>query len=368
MLTRVYLDNYRCFSNFEWRPGKLVVLAGRNGSGKSAVLEVITGLARVFDEAQRVEEVFPAESVTRWERRAEQKLELDVRLPEGEFRYMLRLDHSGKRDAVRLLEERLSLADQELFLFKDGNVHLHPDDGAAAQVYPARGSDSPLKDVPELPTHTKLTAFRRALQRWWLIKPMPSEMDDLSDREVPSPEVHLTDFADWYRWVNGDALKVTRLMDRLRTVLDGFASLRLKNDGRDARILQAVFQLNAASGSRPTEVVFDLHELSEGQRLLIALYALVEFGPVRDGLLCLDEPTNYLALEEIEPWLKELEAALDEDDGQVFIASHNSEVVNRLWATHGVWFERDAMGPVRLRATTPTEGLSPAEIMARGWG
>ena len=191
------------------------------------------------------------------------------------------------------------------------------------------------------------------------------EPESLDDAE--SPDIGLAGFANWYRAVSGDSFKLHRLMERLRPIFRDFAGLRMSPVGRSARELQAIFHLSAEAGQRPQEVAFALNELSEGQRLLIALYTLIEFGPVRDGLLCLDEPANYLAIEEIEPWLKELEAALDEGDGQVFISSHNGEVVNRLWTSHGVWFERESLGPVRVRPASAAEGLSPAELMARGW-
>ncbi|MGH9763844.1 MAG: AAA family ATPase [Blastocatellia bacterium] len=35
MITRVYIDNFRCFSNFEVKPDRVNLLIGGNGAGKS---------------------------------------------------------------------------------------------------------------------------------------------------------------------------------------------------------------------------------------------------------------------------------------------------------------------------------------------
>ncbi len=170
----------------------------------------------------------------------------------------------------------------------------------------------------------------------------------------------------WYRHVSGDSFRVSELTRTLAAVLDGFLGLRLEDSGRKAKVLQAVFG-SREGGSVTNESVFDLDELSDGQRALIALYAILELGPpLRDGVLCIDEPDNFVGLAEIEPWLRALEARLEDHEGQVFLASHNAEVINRLWQGHGVIFEREPRGPVRLRPMDDSTGLPPAEVMARG--
>ena len=41
MIRRLYVDNYKCFVNFEVRLDPLTLLLGRNGAGKTAILEEI---------------------------------------------------------------------------------------------------------------------------------------------------------------------------------------------------------------------------------------------------------------------------------------------------------------------------------------
>lgn len=368
MLTRVYIDNYKCFSNFEWKPGKLVLLAGRNGSGKSTLMEVLGGVTEMFYHPMPSKWLFHAATLTRWDQRKEQRVELDVTADGETFHYALRVDHARSKGAVLVAEERLSVGDRALLEFADGELRLYRDDGTLKSTAPSDGVQLVTPTIPSRDDTTKLTAFRAAMARAWWIRPDVRALAGSARGEVATPDPSLSGFAAWYRRASGDAIKLQALMAYLKPLFKDFLGLRLEATGRDERTLVAVFQGALDGGKKGAQTTFDFDELSDGQRLLIALYALLAFGPVHDGLLCLDEPDNYLALEEIEPWLKELEAALEEGDGQVFLASHNSEVINRLWASHGVWFERDGLGPVRVRPFREVEGLPPSEVMARGWG
>src|SRR5262249_26891149 len=40
-IARLYVNNYRCFVNFELRPGRRSLLLGYNGSGKSSAFDVL---------------------------------------------------------------------------------------------------------------------------------------------------------------------------------------------------------------------------------------------------------------------------------------------------------------------------------------
>ena len=44
MLKRLYVDNYKCLVNFEFQPPQHALILGKNGTGKSAVFDVIASL------------------------------------------------------------------------------------------------------------------------------------------------------------------------------------------------------------------------------------------------------------------------------------------------------------------------------------
>jgi ATPase subunit of ABC transporter with duplicated ATPase domains len=113
-------------------------------------------------------------------------------------------------------------------------------------------------------------------------------------------------------------------------------------------------------------VAFD--ELSDGQRVLIALYALLNFVVSGNTCLFLDEPENYIAIPEIQPWLMELRDRIEERGGQVILISHHPEMINYLAPEIGLLFERVGPGPVRVRNyRSQLPSMPPSEEIARGW-
>jgi len=83
MFTRCYADNYRCLSNFTLPLEPLSVLLGANGSGKSTVFFLIAKLRDFILGRGNSLELFPPETLTRWDKRIEQTFELGLRLGEG---------------------------------------------------------------------------------------------------------------------------------------------------------------------------------------------------------------------------------------------------------------------------------------------
>lgn len=184
-------------------------------------------------------------------------------------------------------------------------------------------------------------------------------------------EDDLTNFAAWYGHViQEQTATLVQLQRSLQEIIDGFDSLDLRKIGRTARVLRAVFS-NEVAGSPPSRlpVEFDFSELSDGQRALIALYTVLHTLVLRGATICLDEPDNFLALAEIQPWLFELSDRIEDVEGQVILISHHPEIINLLAPGHGVLFSRTGIGPVRVETYRPDDigKLTPSEQIARGW-
>jgi ATPase subunit of ABC transporter with duplicated ATPase domains len=150
----------------------------------------------------------------------------------------------------------------------------------------------------------------------------------------------------------------------LKEVLDEFHGLRMERVGSDTRALKAVF----AHDSDRYELRFD--QLSDGQRALTFLYALLHLTRAVAPTLVLDEPDNYLGLAEIQPWLLSVLEATGEELSQVIICSHNPEVIDFAGSEHGVLLNRVGAGPVTARRVSDLDfqgGLKLSEVVARGW-
>jgi hypothetical protein len=88
----------------------------------------------------------------------------------------------------------------------------------------------------------------------------------------------------------------------------------------------------------------------------------------------LDEPSNFLGLSEIQPLLTRLQDAALERRFQVILSAHHPMAVNFLAAAHGLWLDREPIGPVRVSRihvdadiAEGKAGVSVSDLVARGW-
>ena len=96
MLTRLYIDNFRCFVGFEYRPGRTNLILGRNGSGKSSMLDALSLLRQFIVRGDRAEDLFMLEQRTRWEHYPDQMFEIEAATDEGVYHYRLVIEPTGK--------------------------------------------------------------------------------------------------------------------------------------------------------------------------------------------------------------------------------------------------------------------------------
>ena len=179
----------------------------------------------------------------------------------------------------------------------------------------------------------------------------------------------MDNFASWYRYMSQDQGKISQLINVLKDVLDGFISFKFEQYSEKYRTLKLRFSTNE---DRKNIIDYSLSELSDGQKVLIALYSLLYCTESEDYTLCIDEPENFLALPEIQPWLRQLYDFCDEGKLQALLISHHPECINYLLASPiGYWFERQSNAPVRVRKISNEEadnaGLNISELIARGW-
>jgi predicted ATPase len=361
MIERLYLDNIRSFVNFEWRPGRLALLLGANGSGKTALLETLAFVRDFLMGDRSVSEAFPSVSRTRWDTRSEQTVEIDARLPAGLYRYRLVVVHDLKDPEHPLVKsESLHLDDRPVVENLSGELQVYsaPDAGVIRRTRATRSAIGVLDPGRDPILHE----FLYWLTMIQLFRPDPRAMSARFDRRhagtVPPLAHNLSNFAAYYPpTLAAKPGAMFKAMRALEPALPGLIELRA-NEGE----LEARFEREGVTSS------YSFDELSDGERSLVALYVVLHALAIPGTVLLLDEPDNYLGLREIQPFLAELtDRALKSDGPQVILVSHHPEALNFLAPERGYRMFRDANGPTRIERFKPQEGLRPDEMVARGW-
>jgi len=164
-------------------------------------------------------------------------------------------------------------------------------------------------------------------------------------------------------------------MKTLQNVIGaGFAGILLESQSRETRALMARFE-NPVNPDPQERKTFRFDEISDGQRALVVLYGLIHLARNQGYTLFLDEPDNYVALREIQPWLMSLEDACGDTVSQAVVSSHHPELIDYLGYDSGVLLQRETSGVITVGRppATPgvgkeeTVGLKLSELVARGW-
>ena len=368
MFKRLYIDNYKCLVNFELPLGELSLLLGPNGVGKTSVLDVVFALRQLLGGVAKVTDpgIFPTPSLTRWQTRDLQVVEVGVFLGDDELTYRIEIEHERPTKRARIMLESLTAEGRPLFSFERGKVHLFKDDHTEGPEYSADWTESALARVPSYgEQNRRLTRFLEFMRKVMVCGLYPASFRAESTSEDALLERDAGNFAAWYR----NALQerpdlVPEFTEALQDVIDGFSGIRLEKVGQDTRALMVTFR----EQKQRYELRFD--EISDGQRALIALYALIRLVAEQGYTLFLDEPENYVALAEIQPWLIELADACGESVPQAVLCSHHPELIDYLGGDRGMLLLREASGVVKARALDKRlsdDGLKLSEAVARGW-
>ncbi|RLT41521.1 MAG: ATP-binding protein [Chloroflexi bacterium] len=337
MLQRIYIDNYKCCVNFDVKFDAVNLLLGDNGVGKSTIFETLRKVQALVGEGGEIVDLFPTDTLTRWQTSDHQRFEIEVDGNGGNYRYELVIEHNRLKRLSQIHAEKLWFNNQLLIDFSGGNAQLYRDDHSERSNFPFNGNRSALGYLPALDDNTKLTWFKNRLSRMLIIHINPMSIERHREKETNILGTQGRNFASWYRFVSQNQGKAFEITNALQKVVDGFKYFEFEATGENQRILQV----------RIANQKYRFDEVSDGQRALIILYTLMHFAQGQDYTLCIDEPENFVSLPEIQPWL--------------------SQLINYLAASAGIWFERSGDTPARVNLVAANSGLPIAELIARGW-
>jgi predicted ATPase len=337
-VSRIYIHNFRSFVNFEWKPPAVSALVGSNGSGKTALVEVLWALQDLLVDGKSIDEAIPQTSRTAWLSDAEQTFEIDIDRQGTTFHYRLSVVAERGRGSIN---EELHGVGGLLYRAQSGRVELFGDPPVQAPraTIPFDRKRSFLAALEPRADNAQIIVFRELVAGIWAMKPDACRISGSASAESRFLLRDLSNFASWYlSRVAEDLDAATALRDDLEDALHGFKTMRFEPISSNVKDLRVRF----AYGKHTYELPWEL--LSDGQRLLIALYGLLRFGLPTASLIVLDEAESYVAPSEIQPWFRAVVDSVAERKQQLVVVSHHPESINYLAADAVLRMWRDLDG------------------------
>jgi predicted ATPase len=376
MLKRLYIHNYKCLVNFEINfDNDISLFLGANGAGKTTVLTALCEIQKFVSFNIRLDDkrlydkdrIFKTSTLTRWGEDQIQKFEIEIEGNGGVYKYTLEIEHNPEKTFPRVNTENLFFDNQPLYNFyieDEGGMPVGKgrlfNDGKADNngiFYATDWFSSGLGSVQERYDNKNLIWFKKWLVQLFIVHINPNAMKIDMEREESHPELDLSNYVAWLNyWNNENSEGVFSIVSELKETIKGFSSFKFSQAGT-SKILE--FKINS--------LFYRFDELSDGQKTLAALYTLIYCVP-ENSVICIDEPENFLALPEIQPWFDKLYQQCEERNLQVLLISHHPQIINFLANDSGCWFSREN-NLTRMQKITPEDesGLSISELVERGW-
>lgn len=377
MLKSFRVSNYRCIQDLKVEFDSINLLIGDNGSGKSTLFDALAAVRAFLVDHEPCDDVFSLESLPRWavenEAKPHQTFSIEFQLESKTLTYELEIEFDPANGSSRVSSERLSVNSDPLFTFHAGMAHTYRDNLSPVNVYRAEDKRSVMAGVPAAHDFKTMGWVKNQISNFHCIRIESPQISARSEKDAAVPDRSMSNFASWYRRaLLQDSASGINFLQSIREVMPGLSSLDLRNLGQGVMLLESVFHTPGRIrriAHRPGSTYrLAFNELSDGQRSLICLYAILHFLIRDDATVWIDEPDNFVALPELQPWLNAVIDAVDANNSQVLIASHHPEMYNLLAPDHGIVLERSEAGPTTIRrySADPESPLTPAERAARG--
>lgn len=363
MINYLYVNNFRCLVNFRAEFDSFMILCGHNGAGKSSVFDAITLILDLASGNAVLggdgEQDIPHLEFTNWLTSRVQEFELGVDFAGHTFVYTVHIEQKADFEKPRIVHEQAVCDGRRLFRRDLEGVSFERPDGTSAG-FPLDWRQAALASIQPRGPLSELASLQEAMTRILVLRPNPRSMERESRAEVRHPDLAMRGLTSWYRSLQQDLDWAIAFRDLLQSVWPDFQSPRLVDMGLNAKALQLRFD----GSDRP--LFFD--QLSDGEKALIALYmviAALQTGAARSVLI--DEPDNYVGLQELQPWVFSLMELLTPQK-QALLITHHPEVLNSAGGGSGRILWRDNhMSPTRIGPLSVPDGMSAGEAIARGW-
>ena len=331
MIRKLEIHNYKLFRNFALElDGGVNLLCGPNGSGKTSVIEIVYALTRFLaipdhsdTIACSVEDAFPFRTFCRWCTEengwGEMSVKLEIESDEQPlYIYDLTVRYNFLEKISRVQHESLRLGEALLLRFQEGRIEMFTDDEKKL-AFRSDWKRSGL--VVGSSNNSRIRRFGKQVASLYAFHLVPALMKQDVEKPMETLDLYGENFAAWrFLRATQQLMRQARVVEQSKYFIPGLVDIRYIKKG-DWHALAVKVEFNG----RENDIEFN--ELSDGQKTLLALYSILANIPNGSTVL-VDEPENFLALGELQPWLEAMNDAWEERDIQFIIISHNPRTLN----------------------------------------
>jgi len=352
MIERIYIDNFRCFENFEldFADRKSALIIGKNGSGKSALRKAFGIFQAISRGPNHAAEWVDASDFARHRTDVPMHFEVAIVLREKKYQYKILFEHSADTNETQILEERL---------FVDGNPlimrHRHQVTVPGGATFYLKQNVGALPIINERPGEDSVQQLKSFLASMIILAPAPKGMTGFTEEES---FVIQEDGSNSAAWLNAMLVRYparyTEIVEYLQFVLPDFAALEFVQRGERGKQLFVTFQQVIDGAKRAIKL--DFKKLSDGEKCYFLSALILAFNREESPVFCFwDEPDHHLALPEIGHFITALRRMTNQN-GQFIATTHNAEVIHRFSDENTIVLTRES----HLKPTVPLplSGLS----------
>ena len=341
MIRKLYIDNYKCFSNFELRLDKLPcsMIIGANGSGKSTVAEVLSCFSAIGRGVSDINDILPKYAMSALKTAQDSGIiTLEIEVGDANRVWVYSIGIKSEGDRYRVMTEKLTCG--EAVLFDRSKLMLL--DNVVAMAFIADGQQSV----------TLIRDCRNVLASIYVLRPVPQLMSSVVTTKDSYPlRADASNFASWLpRIMASDNNAYAAFRMYLKCVLADFANVQLLNTTVEGRIFMVAFKANVANFGGAFTLGFDC--LSDGEKCQFVAASLIALNVHIPNLTVFwDEPDNYITTSEVGYLLPALCNSFQKR-GQLIVSSHSREAIVTFGENEIISFRRSShYSPVRQPQT-----------------
>ncbi|MDX1973959.1 MAG: AAA family ATPase [Candidatus Sumerlaeia bacterium] len=379
MIKRLEVKNYKNLVDFSADFSPVSLLMGSNGTGKSSVFEVLQGIRELVVNNELCSTAFSFITFSRYsdDLPYQQSFELTFACKDSEVVYSLEIEKNLEEEPT-IRREEIREKSGVLYRFESGKVTLYCDNHETLSEYTSNANRSVLSTLILKKNQSKLSTIIEFLRNTHIIQATNRNRSGLAVGEIPNISRDEQLFLNWYRYLKKEYPDCPeKINNDLREVIPNFDYFDILESNHIAitkRVVCNFTRSNKSSSIGPSSDLdnsffITFSQLSDGQRSLIMFYSLLHYMIKRPAIVCIDEPENFLALEEVQPLIHRFMDAVEDNPGsQLIVASHHPEFFNLLAVNHGIVFRRGADGGVVAKKFSVPEDilLTVSELVARG--